>query len=159
TSAPPSAGPCASKTTHATRRPAERGGVITRRSNHPGDTNDVRDVVLRAGSASAHQRALEGQRGHRSLWLGRRPSGRVGHTHSKPRYKGETMGPWKIIGLFIAAAMGAIAATPAYAAGPQRQAGPPFTFTNTDFFAGSGQQCAFPVTGSWNVVVNTTTYF
>jgi hypothetical protein len=34
-----------------------------------------------------------------------------------------------------------------------------FTFTLPDFFADTGQECAFPVVGSWDVVLAPTTFF
>jgi hypothetical protein len=42
---------------------------------------------------------------------------------------------------------------------PERSATITFTHTDPDFFAPSGQHCAFPVFGSWDVVLKTVTYF
>jgi hypothetical protein len=42
---------------------------------------------------------------------------------------------------------------------PLREGPFPFTFTDEDFFAPSGQSCDFPVTGSWDGTVTFTTYF
>ena len=50
-------------------------------------------------------------------------------------------------------------ASSAAAKPPQRDEPFAFMFTSPDFFAGSGQQCAFPVVGSWDVVATSTTFF
>jgi hypothetical protein len=42
---------------------------------------------------------------------------------------------------------------------PLREAPFPFSFTIEDFFAPSGQSCDFPVTGSWDGTVASTTFF
>ena len=42
---------------------------------------------------------------------------------------------------------------------PERSATFEFHYTAADWFAGSGQQCAFPVFGSWDVGLKTVTYF
>jgi hypothetical protein len=42
---------------------------------------------------------------------------------------------------------------------PERSATFEFTHTDPDFLAPSGQHCAFPVLGSWDVTLKTVTYF
>jgi hypothetical protein len=42
---------------------------------------------------------------------------------------------------------------------PERSATFEFTFTDPDFLAPSGQHCAFPVVGNWDVSLTTVTYF
>jgi hypothetical protein len=52
-----------------------------------------------------------------------------------------------------------VMATTAAANPPERSATLQFTHTDPDFFAGSGQNCAFPVLGSWDVTLETVTFF
>jgi hypothetical protein len=52
-----------------------------------------------------------------------------------------------------------ISASGAQADAPLREGPFPFTFTMDDFFAGSGQSCDFPVTGSWTGTLTFTTFF
>jgi hypothetical protein len=49
-------------------------------------------------------------------------------------------------------------ASPALGAEPQREAAEA-SVTFPDFFAGSGQECAFPVVGQWDASVQVVTYF
>ena len=56
------------------------------------------------------------------------------------------------------ACFGAMAST-ATANPPERSATFTLHVANPDFFAGTGQQCAFPVVGSWDVTAQTVTYF
>jgi hypothetical protein len=63
-----------------------------------------------------------------------------------------------VIATVVVACLGVMAPTAA-ANPPERSATFTFHVANSDFFAGTGQQCAFPVVGSWDVTAQTVTYF